>query len=603
MKKKKKKKAQKHFYNKRWWKYLIAIFFGLVLLFFAYTYIYYIYYADKFYPGFEIGNYSLEGQSYNQVLSRLNQFEEVINEQGLKYKYNEKEIAVRPNISSTEDPDFVYKIIDFENKKTVNEVYEFARGENYLDNFLKHLAAFFNGLEIKIAYELNEEELISILENNFSEFETPAQKAQLKLNEEDSFEKIPEKEGDIFSYSLLVKQTKKSIENLKNEIHYLYLKKDTPDIKLNQTDQAFNDIEDVLNLFPASLTYQDKKWEIKKEDVKKYLDFDIREDQVKLGLKKEFKNYLKDNITDEVNQAVKEGKFNMENGKVSEFQASQKGLSLNNEKTIEKIEKEIIDSQKRQTALVVDITRPKVTTQSINDLGITELVGRGQSNFAGSPRNRRHNIAVGADTLHGLLIKPDEEFSLVGALGEIDAAHGYLPELVIKGNKTVPEYGGGLCQIGTTAFRVALNTGLPITERRPHSYRVSYYEPAGTDATIYNPSPDLKFINDTGHYLLWQTHIEGNDLIFEFYGTDDGRQVKTTEPTLSNYISPPPTKIIETEDLNPGTRKCTERAHTGATAVFYRTITKPGEEPEKETWTSVYQPWQEVCLIGVESEE
>jgi vancomycin resistance protein YoaR len=41
---------------------------------------------------------------------------------------------------------------------------------------------------------------------------------------------------------------------------------------------------------------------------------------------------------------------------------------------------------------------------------------------------------------------------LVKTLGEVDAANGYLPELVIKENKTIPEYGGGLCQVGTTVF-------------------------------------------------------------------------------------------------------------------------------------------------------
>ena len=69
----------------------------------------------------------------------------------------------------------------------------------------------------------------------------------------------------------------------------------------------------------------------------------------------------------------------------------------------------------------------------------------------------------------------------------------------------MPEYGGGLCQIGTTVFRAAVNSGLPITERRPHAYRVVYYEPAGFDATIYDPRPDLRFINDTENYILIQT--------------------------------------------------------------------------------------------------
>jgi vancomycin resistance protein YoaR len=104
-------------------------------------------------------------------------------------------------------------------------------------------------------------------------------------------------------------------------------------------------------------------------------------------------------------------------------------------------------------------------------------------------------------------------------LGEIDGAHGWYQELVIKGNETVPEYGGGLCQVGSTSFRMALASGLEIVERRNHSYRVRYYEPAGTDATIYSPAPDFRFKNNTNHHILITSEIQGDMLAFYAWGT------------------------------------------------------------------------------------
>jgi len=71
-----------------------------------------------------------------------------------------------------------------------------------------------------------------------------------------------------------------------------------------------------------------------------------------------------------------------------------------------------------------------------------------------------------------------------------------------------------------------------------------------------------------------------------------------TTPRVYNFVSPGPTKIIETEDLAPGVKKCTERAHTGADAEFSRTITYKDGETKTETWTSHYVPWSAVCLIG-----
>jgi len=236
-------------------------------------------------------------------------------------------------------------------------------------------------------------------------------------------------------------------------------------------------------------------------------------------------------------------------------------------------------------------------------LGISDVLGTGTSDFKGSPRNRIHNIKTGAEILNGLLIKPGEKFSLITALGEIDGEHGFKQELVIKQNRTIPEFGGGLCQIGTTVFRTAIDGGLPIVERRNHSYRVSYYEPAGTDATIYSPSPDLKFSNDTGAHILIQTKIQGTKLIFEFWGKDDGREIAYTKPVIKNITNPPPPKYIKTTELPVGKKKKIETAHKGADAYFQYTVKYNDENKEdiNETFYSHYRPWAEVWMVGATS--
>jgi vancomycin resistance protein YoaR len=174
----------------------------------------------------------------------------------------------------------------------------------------------------------------------------------------------------------------------------------------------------------------------------------------------------------------------------------------------------------------------------LNNLGIKKLLARGQTDFSGSSASRIQNVRVGTSRYRGLIIKPGEEFSFNQHLGPIDAAHGFLPELVIKPEGTVPEFGGGLCQVSSTAFRAAFYAGLPITQRKNHSYAVRYYEwiaddqprAPGLDATIYPGAQDLKFINDTpGSILVW-TSIEGHRLYFDFYGTGDGREIVVDGP-------------------------------------------------------------------------
>lgn len=345
-----------------------------------------------------------------------------------------------------------------------------------------------------------------------------------------------------------------------------------------------------------------KYWKISPDKIANWISVAKSQAATTISLDQEkIKEYLKSEIAPEVDEAIILPRFEIKDGRVSSWQSGQNGKEVDLEATARLIADKLLNGQNEASLITKEISGQDIKLD--NNLQIKELLGTGHSNFSGSPVNRRKNIKTGADALHGILVKPDEEFSLIKTLGAIDASTGYLPELVIKGNKTVPEFGGGLCQIGTTVFRAALSTGLPITMRQNHSYRVSYYEPAGTDATIYDPKPDLRFINDTGNYVLIQARIENNDLYFDFWGTKDGRIATTTYPTIYNIVKPEPTKMIETTDLKPGTKKCTESSHNGADAFFdYKVIYPAGATTTpviERRFSSHYVPWQGVCLIGV----
>ncbi|MFA5991133.1 MAG: VanW family protein [Candidatus Doudnabacteria bacterium] len=228
---------------------------------------------------------------------------------------------------------------------------------------------------------------------------------------------------------------------------------------------------------------------------------------------------------DSVNPVLK-----IENNLAVKFTPPQTGIKINAYKTaLETLN--ALQSGKSDLEMSAYESEPQVSLSSTNDLGINELVAQGVSNFKGSPNNRRHNITVGVEKFKGLIIKRGEEFSFNKFLGEVDGEHGFLPELVIKKEGTVPEFGGGLCQVSSTAFRAAMNGGLPITQRRNHAYAVQYYAPQGTDATIYPGVVDLKFINDTpGAILIWAYEKDKNTLVFDFYGSKDSRQVSLEKP-------------------------------------------------------------------------
>lgn len=224
----------------------------------------------------------------------------------------------------------------------------------------------------------------------------------------------------------------------------------------------------------------------------------------------------------------------MKDGKISAFSLNQKGIALDKKIGASLLEKYIVEKNNAGSLnLPYEEKEPEISMNSIDNLGITEFIGEGRSNFRGSPKNRIFNINVALKRFNGTLINPGEEFSFVKTLGQVDGEHGYLPELVIKKDKTEPEFGGGICQVSTTAFRAAINSGLPITARRNHAYPVSYYNPQGMDSTVYVPKPDLRFINNTPAHILIQAEIIGTELIFRFFGTSDGRKVAIDGPRIT----------------------------------------------------------------------
>lgn len=253
--------------------------------------------------------------------------------------------------------------------------------------------------------------------------------------------------------------------------------------------------------------------------------------------------------------------------------------------------------------LPVRETQPQITVDdpTLREQGIREVVTIGESDFTGSPVNRQHNIRVGLSKFNGTLIPRGSVFSFNTVLGRVDGSTGYRRELVIKGDRTEPDYGGGLCQVSTTAYRGVWEYGFPIEKRINHSYAVSYYFPQGTDATVYPPNPDMKFRNDGPGDLLIQTHVGGTKAYFIYYGTRDARRSDVLGPFIWGTRAPPPDRTVYTTELPVGTKKKLGERHAGLSAAWYRFRTTSTGALLREPVYSVYEARPLFYEVGVES--
>ncbi|HCR36051.1 MAG: hypothetical protein UR29_C0015G0034 [Candidatus Woesebacteria bacterium GW2011_GWC2_33_12] len=309
-----------------------------------------------------------------------------------------------------------------------------------------------------------------------------------------------------------------------------------------------------------------------------------------------------------VNRNPQDSVFIVENNIVQEFTPSKDGITINEDKLVENIKvamDDLLNSDSKAITLEIPVViyPAKIKNEDVNDLGINTLLGRGNSNFKGSIPNRIYNVDLAQSRFKGVLIPPNEEVSFNNILGDVSSLTGYKAAYVIKDGKTVLGDGGGVCQVSTTLFRALLNAGLPIIERRAHAYRVGYYEqgfPPGLDATVYSPTTDLKFKNDTPAYILIQPTINlaNLTLTFEIYGTSDGRVATTSKPIISSQTAPPADLYIDDPTLPAGTVKQIEHKAWGAKVTFDYNVVKNGETIISQRFVSNYRPWQAIYLRG-----
>lgn len=301
--------------------------------------------------------------------------------------------------------------------------------------------------------------------------------------------------------------------------------------------------------------------------------------------------------------------FEIKDNRVVAFKIDQPGLRIKSSETLNLLRDKIRSlKDKFEDNIKIDISdelvEPEITLSAINNFGIVEKIGEGKSDYTGSINERIHNIKLATSKFHGVLIPKEEIFSFNKTVGDISSTTGYKPAYIIKNGRTVLGDGGGVCQVSTTLFRAALNSGLPIIERHGHAYRVSYYEndsKPGMDATVFAPSVDLKFKNDTPAHILIQGEIneEKKLLTFAFYGKKDGRRIEISEISVWDVVSPPAPIYQDDPNLKKGITRQIDWPAWGAKAKFHYKVEKEGKTIADQDFFTLYRPWPAVYLVGI----
>lgn len=545
-------------------------------------------YSNKIYPnifiaGIEVGGLNKKSAS-EKILNKLNSDLELV------AKYKDSEFVIEPDKYD----------LNYDLENSLNRALKTYKTDNYLYNLTNIAKLFRLKKEIGLDFNIDEESLTKDIVNEFERYEIEPIYPQAIIKDNQVTIQSGEigKKLDLNNTLLTITQLISTNRSASFNVRFL-------DIDPRLNEKEFDDFSKRAEKYLGSglsLYYGDFFVNLDDSDLLTY----IKPDEINEG---EIEK-LVSRISDDLNQPPKNSVFVFENGVVEEFVASENGIEVqtSNLKTLitqnlSKIENGDEESINLKAVIPVTVTPPEITTDKVNSLGINELIGKGVSYFSGSIPSRIYNIGLAASKFKGSIVKPGDTFSFNKHLGDVSALTGYKQAYVIKDGQTILGDGGGVCQVSTTLFRAILDAGLPVVERRAHSYRVGYYEqgfPPGLDATVYDPSPDLKFKNDTPGHILLQTifNEKARTLIFEIYGTNDGRIATTTKPKILSSTPPPEDLYIDDPSLPAGTIKQIDYKAWGARVTFEYSVEKDQEIIFQKTFTSNYQPWQAKFLRG-----
>lgn len=525
--------------------------------------------------------------------------------------------------------------IDFDVNATLDQLFFFGQARNPVEDLFNLLTSFFRTTIINPVYSFNASMFEDFINREFSSLEKKRENAKF-IDNNGKILVSNSKSGEVVDRSSAAWELAISLDRLSEMPIELKSAQTTPNVETADLNELLDKYNSLLEK-KIILSWEYDTWKLQGDDLisilrvgdKNYTDdyfyeFKAADAPVRLTYIKvvgEFNNPVEifadnnaignflEKISNVVDRPTVNATAKFDGRKVTDFTPALDGRQLDIEKTKEQIIS-FVNTEKDTEDQLITIKLPIMTTiasvanDQINSLGIKELIGKGVSYFSGSIVNRIYNIELGARKINGTLIAPGEVFSFNNTVGEVSGRTGYRQAYVISSGRTVLDDGGGICQVSTTIFRAALNSGLQIISRTAHAYRVGYYEQGGfgpgLDATVFAPSVDFKFKNDTGRHILIQTVFNRARAMLEvdIYGTRDGRTVEQGKSVILSK-TPAPAEIRQDDPSLPkGMLKQVDFAAEGADVYFKRKVFKDEQILHDDKFSSKFRPWQAVFLVG-----
>ena len=249
---------------------------------------------------------------------------------------------------------------------------------------------------------------------------------------------------------------------------------------------------------------------------------------------------------------------------------------------------------------IIPISRKKAAV-TINDIGLEAFPDKLQefsTRYDASLWGRSENLRIATSKIDGTVLMPGQQFSFNGVVGERTVQEGYKNAAIYAGDSVVDGLAGGICQISSTLYNVALLANLQIDERYNHSFKPSYAD-VGRDATVVYGIKDFKFTNNRSYPIKIEGSAENGVVSFAIYGIKEDIEYKINIIPVITSTIPYTVQTVQDNSLAPGTQEVEQVGASGYKATTYKETVLNGAVISKEVISNdTYKAMTRIIKVG-----
>lgn len=550
---------------------------GVLLVFVLFILVDSALYYNKIHAGITIAGQGVSGLTKDEARAAVTEKVEKALRSPVTLRSGEKTWQILPKTLGTKmDAD-----------SAVQTAFAYTRESNIIVDLVRRLKLYFSGTDFPLPGTVDGKLVDRLIEDVAQEVDVPPVNAGL-ASEGKTIKVIEGQKGRVVDRAALKKQLTQILLSLHStELEIPMVLKD-PEVQADDTQAAREQAETMISA-PVKLVSNNATWTIEAEEIAAYMDFASENKNGVSTLVPYLSSEKMAPFFDMVAESVRKEPVNASfdsDGTKAWVVPGELGEELDREKTAQALTAAALKQSGRVAKVALRPVEPELTTEEAEAMGIKDKLAGFTTEWVGTP-NRQINVRITTKYASDVILAPGEIYDFDKQIGPRTEARGYkLAPGIVGPGKLEDVFGGGICQVATTLFNAAFFAGLEIVERHNHSLYIEHY-PKGRDATVTAGGPNLRFRNDTDHYIWIRGTSDGIKTTFNIYGTSDGRKVTYTTSDFYNIV-PQTVVTITNPSLGVGTTLVKIPGQDGKQITVTRTITWPDGRKKTDKFVSTY---------------